>query len=130
MEDLNRSQFVYKRTVQIPPVEADEENGIEAKDAITKVVLDSFDIERVIRAITMDDGRLLVLLDDIHERYETKPKTHPKTGQPRFDKKGQMIFERIKETFQSEVYLSEEEKDSFLKLTSINDYEQQAASIG
>lgn len=123
MEESNKNQFVYKRTVNIPAVEANEEQGIEAKEAETKIVHDSFDINRVIRTMVMDDGNLLVLLDDLHERYENKPKTHPKTGAPKFDRKGQMIFERVKETFQSEIYLDEKETKQYRKLTSINNYE-------
>jgi len=123
MEDLNKTQFVYKREVIIPPVKEDVEKGITASEGYSKIVTDSFDIERVIRTVTMDDGGLLVLLDDLHERYETKPKVHPKTGNPRFDRKGQMIFERVKETFQSEIKLSVEEAKEFRNLTSINNYE-------
>ena len=66
---------------------------------------------------------LLVLLDDLHERFETKPQTHPKTGAPKFDRKGQMIFERVKDTFQSEISLLPEDAAEFLSLTAINNYE-------
>lgn len=119
---MEKTQFVYKRTIEIPGTKEDTEKGIIGTDPYTKVVNDSFNLNCVIRSITMDDGRLLVLLDDLHERYETKPKVHPKTGQPRFDRKKQMIFERVKETFQSEIYLSKEEKDQFYNLTSVNEY--------
>jgi len=124
MENFSKTQFVFKRKVEVPPVKEDTENGVIGTDGYTKTVLDSFDVERVIRTITMDNGTLLVLLDDLHERYETKPKTHPKTGAPIFDKKGQMIFERNKDTFQSEITLLEEDAAEFLSLTAINNYEQ------
>ena len=123
MENFSKTQFVFKREVTIPPVTEEVENGVIGSDGYTKIVLDSFDVERVIRTITMDNGTLLVLLDDLHERYETKAKTHPKTGAPVFDKKGQMIFERLKDAFQSEITLLEEDAAEFLSLTSINNYE-------
>lgn len=119
MEKL-KTQFVFKREINVPGIEEDTENGIVGTDSYTKVVEDSFDIERVIRTITMDDGKLLVLLDDLHERFEDRPKLHPKTKAPRFDKKGEMMFERVKDTFQSEIYLSKEEAEQYRKLTTIN----------
>lgn len=119
---MEKTQFVYKREVIIPPVFEDEEKTIIKEKGYTEIVLDSFNLDCVIRSITTDDSRLLILLDDLHERYENKPKVHPKTGAPKFDRKGQMMYERLKETFQSEIYLSKEEKEQFFKLTSINDY--------
>lgn len=119
----NKTQFVYKREINVPPIKEDTEKGVLGTDGYTKIVLDSFDIERVIRTIITDDDRMLLLLDDLHERYETKPKVHPKTGAPKFDRKGQMMFEKVKETFQSEIYISKEEGEQFLKLTAANNYE-------
>ena len=120
MENFSKTQFVFKRKVEVPPVKEDTENGVIGTDGYTKTVLDSFDVERVIRTITMDNGTLLVLLDDLHERYDTKAKVHPKTGAPKFDRKGQMIFERVKDVFQSEIFLSKEEGQEFLLLTAVN----------
>lgn len=122
MEHIDKNQFIYKREIKVPEIKENIEKGIKAVAAHPKIVFDSFSINNVIRAITMDDGKLLVLLDDLHERYETKPKVHPKTGAPKFDRKGQMMFERVKETFQSEIYLSKEEKEAFFDLTAINKY--------
>lgn len=115
-----KNQFIYKREVQMPGIEENVENGIKASDPYIKTVQDSFDINRVIRTITADDDRLLVLLDDLHERYENKPRVHPKTGAPKFDRGGKMMYERLKDTFQSEIYLSKEEGKEFIKLASIN----------
>jgi hypothetical protein len=119
MEEL-KTQFVYKREIKVPPVQEDAEKGIVGSDGYTKIVEDSFDIERVIRTITIDDGKLLVLLDDLHERFEDRPMVHPKTKAPKFTKKGEMMFERVKDTFQSEIYLSKEEAEQYRKLTTIN----------
>lgn len=128
MESIEKTQFVYKRELVVNPIYedkvGDEENKVIKEEGYTKIVLDSFNMDCVIRSITTDDGKLLVLLDDLHERYETKPKVHPKTGTPKFDRKGAMIFERIKETFQSEIYLSKEEGEQFYKLTAANNYEK------
>jgi hypothetical protein len=123
MEEIAKTQFFYKREITIPPVEEDKEKGIEAEDGYTKTVLDSFDIERIIRTVVMDDGKRLVLLDDLHERYENRPKTHPKTGAPRFDKKGHMMFERVKDVFQSEIVLSEAEGDELMEIIALNKHE-------
>lgn len=122
MEEMNKNQFVYKREIEVPEMKEDTEKGIIGTDPYTRIVFDSFNINNVIRAVTMDDDKLLVLLDDLHEHYENKAKVHPKTGKPKFDRKGQMIFERVKETFQSEIYLSKKEAKKYLKLTSINSY--------
>lgn len=122
MEELNKNQFVYKREIEIPPVEEDKEKEIIAAEGYTKIVYDSFNIECVIRAITMDDDKLLVLLDDLHERNEKVPKLD-RNNRPVMKKAGglQMVVER--NTFQSEIYLSQEEAKEFYKLTAINSYE-------
>lgn len=122
MEDINKNQFVYKREVEIAPVKVDTEKGMLAADGYTKIVHDSFNIDNVLRSITMDDGKLLVLLDDLHERNQKVPKVN-RQGHPVVNKQGvpQIVVER--ETFQSEIYLSEEEGKTFLKLISINSYE-------
>ena len=122
MDDLNRKQFVYKREIEMPGVEENTEKGIIGADPYTKIVLDSFNLDCVIRSLATDDDRVLVLLDDLHERNERVAKTD-RTGRPVMTKKGgiQMITER--NTFQSEIYLSKEEGEAFYKLTAINSYE-------
>lgn len=123
MEDINKNQFVYKRELEIAPVKEDKEKGIEAQKGYTKIVYDSFNIESVLRSITMDDGRLLVLLDDLHERNQELVKTNKLTGNPILKKNGQPQTITVRDTFQSEIYLSEIEGRQFLNLTSVNDYE-------
>ena len=63
-----------------------------------KEFTDSFNVNKVIRTMTMDDGRMLVLLDDLHERAQEVPDIDPKTNKMRGQK-------RVKNTFQSEIYL-------------------------
>ena len=94
-----KNQFVYTRML---------EN--ESSEAI--YVKDSFNIEKVVRTITMDDARTLVLLDDLHERAQEVPDINPKTG-----KIGGMRREH--NTFQSEIYLDKEDGARFFKLTGI-----------
>lgn len=73
---------------------------------------DSFNVNTVIRSITMEDGRVLVLLNDLHERAENVPDVDPKTGKPRGVK-------RVKNVFQSEIYLTPEDSLRFYELTAL-----------
>lgn len=73
---------------------------------------DSFNINKVVRSFTMEDGRLLIILDDLHERAQEVPDIDPKTNKVRGSK-------RVKDTFQSEIYLSPADAERFLKATSI-----------
>jgi hypothetical protein len=65
-----------------------------------------------VRTLTVEDGRLLVLLDDLHERAQQVPDVDPKTNKMRG-------YKREKNTFQSEIYLDPADVERFLKLTSI-----------
>ena len=73
---------------------------------------DSFNINKVVRSLTMEDGRVLILLDDLHERAQEVPDVDPKTNKMRGMK-------RVKNTFQSEIYLDPADAERFLKATSI-----------
>jgi hypothetical protein len=74
--------------------------------------LDSFNIEKVIRTIIVENGNRLVLLDDIHERSTEVPDVNPKNGQTRG-------FKRERNTYQTEIYLSPEDSERFAKLMNI-----------
>ena len=113
MESLNKNQFVYKRERNIPGTKEDTEKGIIGTDPYTETVYDSFNIECVIRSISLDDGKRLLLLDDLHERYQEGPKK---------GKNGKISIIREKDAFQSEIYLSKEEGIEYLKLTSVNKF--------
>ena len=95
-----KEQFIYNRSVSV-------EGSTE-----TTMVQDSFNITKVIRTMTIEDNKLMVLLDDLHERVQEVPEINPKTG-----KVGGMRRER--NTFQSEIYLDKEDGARFLKLTGI-----------
>jgi hypothetical protein len=73
---------------------------------------DSFNVNRILRSVVMEDGRTLVLLDDIHERSQDVPDVNPKTNII----KG---YKRQRDTFQSEIYLSPEDSERFQTLTSV-----------
>lgn len=88
------NQFFYTRT--------EEENTFS----------DSFNINKVIRTVTMNDGNLLVLLDDLHERVEETPEINTKTNKV-------IGTIRKRNTFQSEIYLSQEDALRFKQLTSL-----------
>ena len=45
-----------------------------------KVYTDSFNLNKVIRSVQVDDDKVLILLDDAHERSEVVPDVDPKTG--------------------------------------------------
>jgi hypothetical protein len=73
---------------------------------------DSFNIEKVIRTLSIEDGRTLVLLDDLHERAQDVPDVDAKTGRT----KG---LKRQRNMFQSEIYLEAEDAKRFFEITSI-----------
>jgi hypothetical protein len=73
---------------------------------------DSFNINKVVRSLTMEDGRVLVLLDDLHERAQEVPDVDPKTNKM----KG---IKRVKNTFQSEIYLDPADAIKFYAVTSV-----------
>lgn len=89
------SQFVYTRK---------DESGKEAKA--------SFNVNKVIRSLTQEDGTVLVLLDDIHERSHDIQQIDVKTN--KF--KG---IKRQRDVFQSEIILSEEDGNRFFNLLNI-----------
>ena len=74
-----------------------------------KVFTDSFNLEKVIRSVQVDDNKVLVLLDDLHERSEPTPDIDPKTGKV----KGQ---KRERNTYQTEITLTGEDITRFHNL--------------
>lgn len=73
---------------------------------------DSFNINKVIRTVAIEDGRVLVLLDDLHERAQEMPDVDPRTNKVKGVK-------RQRNTFQSEIYLEPEDVNRFYNATSI-----------
>ena len=75
-----------------------------------KVYTDSFNLNKVIRSVQMDDDKLLVLLDDAHERSEMVPDVDPKTGKTRGTK-------RERNTYSTEISLTGEDVTRFNNLS-------------
>jgi len=72
---------------------------------------DSFNVDKVIRTITTDDGRLLVLLDDLHQRAQEVPVTN---------KAGKITsYKREMNVFQSEIYLDPADVERFYKTIGV-----------
>lgn len=72
-----------------------------------KVYTDSFNLNKVSRTIQMDDNKILVLLDDIHERPEDVPEV----------KNGKMVGQkRVRNVFQTEINLFDEDVIRFNNL--------------
>lgn len=100
-----QSQFFYTRREAIP---AKEGETIQYKE-----MEDSFNINKIVRSLSTDDSRLLILLDDLHERVQKVPEVNVKTNKI-------IGYKRERDTFQSEIYLEKQEDiERFKKLTSI-----------
>ena len=70
---------------------------------------DSFNLNKVIRSVQVDDDKVLVLLDDTHERSEVVPDVDPKTGKTRGTK-------RERNTYTTEITLVGEDITRFHNL--------------
>jgi len=73
---------------------------------------DSFNINKVIRSVAIEDGRIMILLDDLHERAQEVPEIDPRTNKVKGVK-------RQKNTFQSEIYLEGADVERFYQATSV-----------
>jgi hypothetical protein len=69
-------------------------------------------MEKVVRSVGIEDGRVLILLDDLHERTQEVPDVDVRTNKIKGVKKQ-------RNTFQSEIYLEPEDAKRFFDLTSI-----------
>jgi hypothetical protein len=98
-----RNQFFYTRK-EITGGTPENPEYTERKD--------SFNIDAVIRSITMHDGTVLVLLNDIHERTTEQPNINVKTNKVQGTT-------RKRDVYQSEIYLSPEDGERLHKLTEI-----------
>jgi len=89
------NQFFYTRT------EGDKEYAA------------SFNVNKIIFTVEKDDGAILLVLDDIHERVFEIPILHPKTGKPTSG------VSRKRETVQTDITLSGDDVTRFKQLTEI-----------
>ena len=77
-----------------------------------KEYTDSFNINKVIRTVQLEENDLLVLLDDIHERVVETPNINVKTNK-------MTGITRKRDVYQSEIHLEGEDIERFKKLTNI-----------
>lgn len=71
---------------------------------------DSFNMNKAIRSVSLENGQVLVILDDFHERVVQEPvvKNHKVVD-----------TKNLRQTVQSEIFLSAEDGERFFKLTNI-----------
>jgi hypothetical protein len=74
-----------------------------------KIYTDSFNLNKVIRSVQMEDNKVLVLLDDLHERSESVPDV----------KNGKMVgSKRERNTYQTEINLEGDDMIRFNNLAN------------
>jgi hypothetical protein len=78
-----------------------------------KVYKDSFNLNKVVRSVQVDDNKVLVLLDDTHDRSEDVPDVDPKTGKTKGVK-------RQRNTYSTEISLFDEDVTRFNNLVENN----------
>ena len=98
-----KNQFFYTRR---------EVSGGTPEAPEYKEFRDSFNVDKVIRSITLEDGRILVLFDDMHERAQEVPDVDPKT-------KKMKGMKRERNMYQTEIFLDADDAQRFFELTSI-----------
>ncbi len=111
-----KNQFYYTRKEEkkIPKEPSFESGNLPYIVEITEYK-DSFNVEKVIRSREMEDGTVLVVLDDFHDEMREVPGFHPKTRKPTG------VYVKERNTYQSEIFLSKEDGQRFYKITSLLD---------
>ena len=99
-----KNQFIYTKTVVIPTE--------EGKEPETKTFKESMNVNKIIRAVTAEDGNVIVILDDFNERVRQVPDIDTKHNKMRGMKS-------VRETVQSEIILSPEDGERFFNLLNI-----------
>lgn len=105
---MEKNMFFYKRVVQLTP-KTDE------AEATFKTFDDSFNIERVIRSVEVNDGKYAVILDDFHED-DVEDRTKPIIDKVKNQFKG---FKTKKGVVQSEIILEAEDAVRYKQLLGI-----------
>lgn len=82
---------------------------VEGQEQQFKTFIDLINLDKVIRVISLPEGQLLVLLDDIHTRTQEVPMTNKKKEVTGYKKENIVV--------QSEIYLFGEDIERFYKLT-------------
>jgi hypothetical protein len=110
-----KNQFFYTRKERVPdpllPVTQDLSSKPPVQTFSEKIYTDSFNIDLVIRSKELPSGQIIVLLNDLHDQYDTVPM---------FNKGGKPVGTRKeKATYQSEIILEVEDAERFKKATSV-----------
>lgn len=78
------------------------------ENPVYKEFKDTLNLSKVIRTVSLEDDRILVLMDDIHSRPQEVPVKN---------KAGKITsYKREMNIFQSEIYLDKEDAERFYKL--------------
>ena len=64
-----------------------------------KIYTDSFNLNKVVRSMQVEDEKVILVLDDLHERSEVVPDIDPKNGKVRGQK-------RERNTYQTEITIT------------------------
>ena len=105
-----KNQFFYTMEYTVAPSAPTRAND----EPIIMRRMASFNIEKVIRSVETEDGKLIVILDDFHEEKKQAVK-HNANGKP--------IAYVDTQVLQSEIHLNEEDKRRFRKATSFYEIE-------
>jgi hypothetical protein len=98
-----KNQFIYTVEAKRPPVAPETEEVLVSFKA-------SFNLEKVIRSMTTEEGKVIVILDDFHE--ETRQSvTHNQNGKP--------IVKNETVMLQSEIVLNKEDGERFYNITDV-----------
>ena len=76
-----------------------------------KIYTDSFNLNKVVRSMQVEDEKVILVLDDLHERSEQVPDINPKNGTVRGQK-------RERHTYQTEITLTGEDVKRFNNLAN------------
>lgn len=71
---------------------------------------DSIERDKIIRSIELEDGRFLILMNDLHQRLQEVP-VHNRQGKV-------TGMKNVMGTFQSEIYLNTEDSERYYQLTN------------
>jgi len=111
-----KNQFFYTMEYTVTPKSGD---AAGAAPVIMRRMA-SFNIDKVIRSVETEDGKLIVILDDFHEEKKQALK-HNANGKPIAYVDTQML--------QSEIHLLEEDKIRFRKATSMYEIENNLSAL-
>jgi len=84
----------------------------ESEDSEEREYLCSLNVNKIIRTLETKEEGLIVILDDFNERVTQQPDIDLKTNKM----KG---YKNVRETVQSEITLTKEDKERFYKLLNI-----------